>query len=538
MNDQMAAVWFENLQLNDDKTISKRNSEPLLEATTQFYKDNYPTQYKAVEDHFGHRFKTVLKNKTTPFQNLQVTLGIITPEVFLETLLRHDKEDRIIVDFLPADQFLGSIDKMYEEWAKVVANPPMQTIEVDSLVLPNLKDRDLGVVNAVLGSQGVSTYEEIAGYVKGSLKFKDQLTAAEKETKATKAEAKKIEKELREAISTLTAQMLAKPFADAEVTSSGELPAGKVVMKDSKEVFGDALGFDMQVPVWEWEGAHPLVPKVDPNYIFRPDLLARVLYALVTNKRAYLQGHTGSGKTTLLEQVAAALNYPFIRINFDSEITRMDLIGRETLVREGETTVTKFVDGLLPTMMSQPCIGCFDEIDFCRPDVAYVMQSVLENNGLRITEDGGREVKPHDQFRMFATGNTLGQGDEHGMYAGARPQSLAFLDRFTVWLQVPYLEEKERNNLLTKHYPSLETSVVKRINKYVTEHLDGFLKKTIVQPISPRGMLAVANAVQFFETVRPGNKNNLKEAMTMVILDRASDTDRPTLAGIVQRIAD
>ncbi len=263
----------------------------------------------------------------------------------------------------------------------------------------------------------------------------------------------------------------------------------------------------------------------------------RALYALVTNQRMYLQGHTGSGKTTLLEQIAAHLNYPFVRINFDSEITRMDLIGRDTLVQEDGTTTSKFVEGLLPQMMQQPCIGCFDEIDFCRPDVAYVMQSALENNSLRLTEDAGREIKPHPMFRMFATGNTVGQGDEHGMYQGARPQSLAFLDRFTVWAKVEYLSAKERLALIKANAPALADNIAETINKYTTEHLEGFTTGKILQPISPRGMIAVAKATAHLIGANPGNDmRGLREAMYMTILDRASTADYATLKGIVDRV--
>ena len=115
---------------------------------------------------------------------------------------------------------------------------------------------------------------------------------------------------------------------------------------------------------------------IDPNYIFRPEELMKVLYALITNQRAYLYGDTGTGKTTLIEQVAARLKWMFGRINFDSEISRFDLIGRDILISEDGKTVSKFVDGLLPQFMSTPTIACFDEIDFVRPDVAYVLSLI------------------------------------------------------------------------------------------------------------------------------------------------------------------
>ena len=178
--------------------------------------------------------------------------------------------------------------------------------------------------------------------------------------------------------------------------------------------------------------------------------------------------------------------------------------------------------------MSGPCIACFDELDFVRPDVAYVMQAATEGNGLRITEDGGREVKPHPLFRMFATGNTVGQGDEEGMYQGARMQSMALLDRFTIWVNVPYLDEKQRTDLLTRHCPVLTREEVKTIIQYSNEHLEAFLNNKILQPISPRGILAVGQATQAL--------GDLNEALSMTILHRANQQDRAVIKGIIDRV--
>jgi cobaltochelatase CobS len=239
-----------------------------------------------------------------------------------------------------------------------------------------------------------------------------------------------------------------------------------------------------------------------------------------------------------VEQVAAHLFWPFMRVNFDSEITRMDLIGRDTLVQESGTTVSKFVDGILPQMMSGPYIGCFDELDFVRPDVAYVMQRMFEGNGLMLTEDGGRIVKPHGMFRMFATGNTVGQGDEFGMYQGARPQSMAMLDRFTVWAHVDYLNERERAKLIETRVPSLAKDMVAKINKYVTEHIEAFKTSKVMQPITPRGYIDLAASLTMFLQVFPSSKQSkaIEQAVEMTVLDRASVQDRAVLKGIVNRV--
>ena len=357
-------------------------------------------------------------------------------------------------------------------------------------------------------------------------------------------ELKKIIGELNEATAAAKAAALqAAAVPSVAVTStSSDIPSGRVVTRKAKAVFKikgvAAQSFDFDVPVWEWDGPHPHVPEVDPNYQFQGTVLLRILYAILTNKRVYLHGHSGTGKTTHIEQVAALLQWPFMRVNFDSEITRMDLIGRDTLVQDGGVTISKFVDGILPQMMSGPYIGCFDELDFVRPDVAYVMQRSFEGNGLLIAEDGGRVVTPHPMFRMFATGNTVGQGDEFGMYQGARPQSMALLDRFTVWAHVDYLSERERAKLIEGRAPSLAKDMVGKVNKYVTEHIEAFKTSKVMQPITPRGYLDLASSLVMFMQVFPASKQHkaIEQAVEMTVLDRASVQDRAVLKGISNRI--
>jgi cobaltochelatase CobS len=356
---------------------------------------------------------------------------------------------------------------------------------------------------------------------------------AEKYKGDAEALAKTLEKETKKwskKIASLATELSTRAITSVEVAGSGEIPSGKVVMRKVRDVFDIDTVFE--VPCWEWDGPHPDVPAIDNDYIFRPDLLVRALYALVTNQRMYLQGDTGSGKTTLVEQIAARLNYPFGRINFDSEITRMDLIGRDVL-KEGKT---EFIDGFLPKYLSGPYIICFDEIDFVRPDVAYAMQAALEGNGIVITEDGGRRVKPHPMARMFGTGNTVGQGDEKGMYQGARPQSIAFLDRFTIWAKVPYLDSTQRKELLSKRVPALTEAELNVIIKYSDEHLIAFDQAKVLQPISPRGIIAVGQTLAFLNATSRKAKNNLHVALSTVVLDRATQGDYATLKGIVDRV--
>jgi cobaltochelatase CobS len=343
-----------------------------------------------------------------------------------------------------------------------------------------------------------------------------------------------------------TAPKMAMPTANAvgseSTDGSDDIPSGSVSVSKAWEVFElkgtTKRSFEFDVPVWDWDHDHPHVPAIDHNYQFQANPLMRVLYAIITNNRCYLHGHTGTGKTTLVEQVAARLRYPFMRLNFDSEITRMDLIGRDVLTQEEGTTTSSFMEGILPQMMQGPYIGCFDEIDFVRPDVSYVMQRALEGNGLMLTEDGGRMIVPHKMFRMFATGNTVGQGDEFGMYQGARPQSLALLDRFTVWSHIDYMPKHSRKKLIKANASRLNDDDLDKIDAYVQEHLTAFKEGKVLQPISPRGYIALGQAVMGFYSFFPTGEEDkaFQQAFETVILDRATVQDKVVLNGIAQRV--
>lgn len=533
MYEQFLQEIKQHLEINEDRTIPKRDSRKILEATKNFLIAKDPKKVKAIEDKFGMTIYALIKDKVLPLSVVMMAQGQFTVETFLDKILEKDKDTKIIIDFIDDKDFLKAVDEdFYRIWHSVDAKP--LEVNVGGLKLTMPTESQTKVIDTVLESAGIkSSYKDIYNALGSVDELEKERSSFEKMFALATKEKEELKKKLHEA-STAMASLSVK---DLEVEGTGEIPNGKMVMKKITDVFPGVFNNKMtlEIPTWEWDGPHPMVPKVQSDYIFREDLLLRVLYAIIKNKRMYLHGHTGSGKTTLIEQVAAYLGWPTIRINFDSEITRMDLIGRDTLINDGTGVTSKFQEGLLPQMMTQPCVGIFDEIDFCRPDVAYVMQAALENNSLRLTEDGGREVKPHPMFRMFATGNTVGQGDEMGMYQGARPQSLAFLDRFTIWAKVDYLDSQQREKLIKDHAPALDDETVKVINKYSTEHIEGFLSAKVLQPLSPRGILAVADSVSFYTAC--GVKNPLKEALYTTVLDRATTGDYAVLKGIIDRVA-
>jgi len=294
------------------------------------------------------------------------------------------------------------------------------------------------------------------------------------------------------------------------------------------------LGFS--VPVFKWDGVHPDVPSIDPNYEYDVKALFRVLQGIVDSNNTYLFGHTGTGKSTLVEQVCARLNFPLVRVNFDSEISRMDLVGRDTLVTEDGQTVSKFVDGVLPDALSRPCLLLCDEVDFIRPDVMYVFQRVLEGNGLLISEDGGRKVMANPWFRLVATANTCGQGDESGMYQGARPQSMATLDRFENWVSVDYMQPEKEKEWLKKSHPMLGDSASDRLIDYAQEHRQAFIGGKIMQPLSPRGLKAMAKRFVTCMDMTDNLEDSFKESFGSTILDRCTSQDKVVIEGLFQRV--
>ena len=281
--------------------------------------------------------------------------------------------------------------------------------------------------------------------------------------------------------------------------------------------------FDVRVPFIEWgEKHHPDVPFVDENFLFHPDTLGPALYGLAFNKPTMVYGHTGTGKSSFINQIGARCNFPTYRINLDSEITRLDMIGRDTLIEKDGITVSKFVDGILPSVMNTPCIIQCDEVDFARPDVLYAMQPVLEEGGsLRITEDGGRVVPRHKWCHIFATANTRGQGDEHGMYQGARVQSQAFLDRFQMWIDMPYLQYSEEVTLLKSRVPAITQGMADTLVRIAHAVREAFMDGRILTTISPRGLVTAAH----YMSVTSETSEQAKIALQHSVVNKASDVD-------------
>lgn len=395
------------------------------------------------------------------------------------------------------------------------------------LDLSSITPSSLAILDHSMTSKGLPKVSEISGIIQKQVEITE---ASEKEKEALKEELKTLSAKL-------SSTSFATPVPISFEATSGEIPEGDMEWVEAHTVFEclNPKDHTFKVPYFNWKAPHPHVPSKDEAYIFRPELLLPLVYSLITGERCWLQGHTGSGKTTLVEQTCAILNWPFMCINFDSEITRADLLGKMDLVDEGGTTVTKWTDGTVPEAMQGPYVTCFDELDFVRPDVAYVIQRVLENKGLRILEDAGREVMPHSMYRMIATGNTVGQGDEFGMYLGARPQSAAFLNRFPCWVNVPYLEDSQIKDLVQKKVPGISKENLTKLGKYIRLHLDAFLNADIIQPLSPRTYLGVANKVNFYTMCNV--EDPFRKAIQDTIASACNSSDRLAVMGFVDKVS-
>ena len=263
-------------------------------------------------------------------------------------------------------------------------------------------------------------------------------------------------------------------------------------------------------------------------------MLVAYLDAMAGGDPVWNYGHTGCGKTTFVEQVAARLNYPVLRVNCDSDIGRMDLVGRDNLTREEGQTQSEFIDGIVPQALEHGAILLVDEFDASRGETAYVLQRVTEMKGLMIAEDGARYVPPHPMFRIAACCNSRGQGDEYGIYPAVRVQSQAVLNRFTVWLEHDYLPP-EREIKLIKAKSGVHQDVATKWVGFASGIREAFKRGDVLSVASPRELVSACQRfVRYCALMSDKDAHNL--AMETTFLSKASGNDRAKFVEIAQRI--
>ena len=232
-----------------------------------------------------------------------------------------------------------------------------------------------------------------------------------------------------------------------------------------RDVFG--LDLDMCVPAFRTRSDH--VPTLDPSYQFDHDTALAILVGFKHNRRVMIQGYHGTGKSTHIEQVAARLNWPCIRINLDSHVSRMDLIGRDAIVLRDGKQVTEFREGLLPWALQNPCALVFDEYDAGRPDVMFVIQRILEVEGKLTLLDQNRVIQPHPAFRLFATANTIGLGDTTGLYHGTQQINQGQMDRWNIVTTLNYLTAEAEAAIVIAKLPDYDSATGRKtVSQMVT----------------------------------------------------------------------
>ena len=272
---------------------------------------------------------------------------------------------------------------------------------------------------------------------------------------------------------------------------------------DIKISVKQTFGFESEMQIDAFSKKNEYVPKVDTDYKFDKDTTLAILAGFSFNKRVLIQGYHGTGKSTHIEQVAARLNWPCIRVNLDSHISRIDLIGKDAIVLKDNKQVTEFKEGILPWSIQNPVALVFDEYDAGRPDVMFVIQRVLESSGNFTLLDKNKVLEQHDFFRIFATTNTIGLGDTSGLYHGTQQINQGQMDRWNIVSTLNYLPfEKELEIILAKN-KKLNNKEGKEILSNMIKVADltrkGFINGDISTVMSPRTVLHWAENMSIFK---------------------------------------
>tara|TARA_B100000029_G_scaffold463520_1_gene496894 strand:- start:464 stop:1444 length:981 start_codon:yes stop_codon:yes gene_type:complete len=290
-----------------------------------------------------------------------------------------------------------------------------------------------------------------------------------------------------------------------------------------RETYG--LDIDLEVPAFSQTCEH--VPAIDESYLFDQETTRAILAGFAHNRRVMVQGYHGTGKSTHIEQVAARLNWPCIRINLDSHISRIDLVGKDAIVLQDGQQVTEFKEGLLPWALQCACAIVFDEYDAGRPDVMFVIQRVLEVEGKLTLLDQSKVISPHPSFRLFATTNTIGLGDPTGLYHGTQQINQGQMDRWNVVTTLNYLEREKEIDIIMSKMPELDRWTVANMVSIADLTRQGFINGDISIVMSPRTVIMWAENAQIF--------GDHGFAFRLTFLNKCDDTEKSIVAEYYQR---
>ena len=296
---------------------------------------------------------------------------------------------------------------------------------------------------------------------------------------------------------------------------------------DVRQTFG--LDVDLTVPAFSEGGEH--VPEYDENYIFDHDTTLAILAGFTHNRRVMIQGYHGTGKSTHIEQIAARLNWPLVRVNLDSHISRIDLIGKDAIVLKDGKQVTEFREGILPWALQNPVALVFDEYDAGRPDVMFVIQRVLEAQGRLTLLDQNKVIRPHSSFRLFSTTNTVGLGDTTGLYHGTQQINQGQMDRWSIVSTLNYLAHEVEENIVSAKIPDMKTEegldIIRKMVQVADLSRNGFMNGDISTVMSPRTVLTWAQNYEIFK--------DIAFSFRLTFLNKCDELERPIVAEYFQR---
>ena len=300
---------------------------------------------------------------------------------------------------------------------------------------------------------------------------------------------------------------------------------------DIKISVKQTFGFDSDMQVDAFSKKNEYVPKIDADYKFDKETTMAVLAGFSFNKRVLIQGYHGTGKSTHIEQIAARLNWPCVRVNLDSHISRIDLIGKDAIVLKDGKQVTEFKEGVLPWSIQNPVALVFDEYDAGRPDVMFVIQRILESEGNFTLLDKNKVIEQHDFFRIFATTNTVGLGDTTGLYHGTQQINQGQMDRWNIVSTLNYLPfEKEQEIILAKNkkFNNKEgKEIISNMIKVADLSRKGFMNGDISTVMSPRTVMHWAENTSIF--------NDKGYAFRVTFLNKCDELDKKIISEYYQR---
>lgn len=297
----------------------------------------------------------------------------------------------------------------------------------------------------------------------------------------------------------------------------------------------DAFGIDsdLQVPAYSKSSEH--VPEADPDYLFNRETTLAILAGFAYNRRVMIQGYHGTGKSTHIEQVASRLNWPCIRVNLDSHISRIDLVGKDAIVLKDGKQVTEFKEGILPYALQSNTALVFDEYDAGRADVMFVIQRILEANGKLTLLDQSRVISPHPAFRLFATANTIGLGDTSGLYHGTQQINQGQMDRWNIVAVLNYLPHDDEAAIVAAKVKSLAEAkdglaIIGNMVRVADLTRQAFINGDLSTVMSPRTVITWAENMQIF--------NDMAFSFRVTFLNKCDELERGLVAEFYQRVFD